>query len=1318
MIRRLLLVILMLSAGELYGYPNDVLQSPGGRVLIVYEGPNNQGNPAKGDAMQLFQLLGHFDLQKSLVAANDYRAGECNDYDYLFFVGFSSNCQPPPVFLDDAYYYKGTLVWLNTGVIALNARHDLRTKYGFSPERYDSTAGYDAVIALDKNFRFTKGDEYLTIISISDRSKVQVLADAVAPHHVASPYAIHTGNLYLFGDSPFSYVGPTDRYIFFAEKLHDILNRQHLEFHAAIIRIEDVDPTEDPSSIRKITDLLYSEHVPFLIAVVPFYVDPANNVRISLSDKPDMVDALRYAEEHGATIVMHGVTHQYHGVTDNDYEFWDSALNRPIANDNAAYVEQKLELGVEELMRNGIYPLAWETPHYGASDIDYEEIAKVFSTAVEERIVMNNLDYSQYFPYVIRKDAFGEKIVPENAGYVPLGSPAEEEQAVQDIISAAKANLYVRDGYATAFFHPFMPIHLLKEIVDGVKALGYTYVSLRDGSNIVRLPDRAIVSGAGSFRISVEDQYLKEVYLDSNGVRIKRELTPKRITDTVFRKIDIEPGWVYAAEPIEYREKDLTLFDRVMIRLQALWKNVFPEKKRITPAIAGILWDSTAKGGARLDEASFATALRCVGIPTDTLAGVNLDSLNGYNLIVVPYTVADNLPDSLYEVLEKFVSSGGKLITDSKNPLAVDLGVKFSQNVMRLDKVRDRMFPEELLSWGTFETVHRMDVEEDDRIICTNDVNDAPVVIARKYGKGEFIAMSARFDPITGGGYSRFPYLIEWIKNYFQLYPTLKRDNLEVFFDPGLRGKSNISVETLVKDWAAKGIRFVHVAGWHEYPKYTYDYDRLIRLCHAYGITVYAWIEPPQISKKFYDEHPQWHEKNYKGKDVRPDWRYPVVLGDTACLRAASEWVYKFLTSHDWDGVNIAELYFGGDGAPADPSMLTPFDKSSRTMFRKKYGFDPIQLFQQNSQHYYRIAPHDWRRFLDFRVSLVTSLTSHFLSLASQAFKDKPGAQIILTAMDEKTFPVLRASLGVDMGQILQLRKSYPYVLNVEDPEMNWNADPRRYIAIGNTYRKILGADSSDLMIDLNILEFRQSDHTGNFPTRMPTGTESCLLVNSAAQAAPEMAIYSEATTLPQDLANFPYAITPQAAFRTENGGFVINAPYSTCMRLSNDVAELSVDGKTAYPFSPGYFSIPAGDHFVKIVKTDVNPFESGLIHAHIEAASCNILSERTFQRGVEFTYSSPGRCSVSFGKMPYTVLVDDHDIAFTVAREEQHYGIVLPPGQHKVLVVLESTVSYGIDMTSLWSSALIAVFGSIAGGLLIVLYFVLKFRRKAVAHV
>ncbi len=926
---------------------------------------------------------------------------------------------------------------------------------------------------------------------------------------------------------------------------------------------------------------------------------------------------------------------------------------------------------------------------------------------------MNNLDYSQFFPYVIKKDMYGEKIIPENLGYVPLGTPKEEEQAVQDILEAAKANLYVRDGYATAFIHPFMPLNLLKEIVDGVRELGYTYIDLRDSNNTVTLPDRVIASGKASLRFSIEDQYLKEIYLNDKGERANFDITSSRVTGEISRNIDLKPGWIYAAEPTDYHEKELSFFDRAGIMIHDFLKDLFPEKKVITPAVAAIVWDSTATGGALNDEESFVTALSSVGIPVDTLSVNNLTDTKDYNLLIVPYSSAEQLSDSLYDDIEKFVSNGGRLITDSKNPVAEDLGINFSKNVTRVEKVRDALFPEELLIWGMFETVHRIDVQESDEIVCTNDINDAPIAVARKYGKGEFISISARFDPVTDGGYSRLPYLIDWIKNYFGLYPILRRDYLEMYFEPGDRRTT--SIETLVKQWASRGIRVINVAGWHEYPKFMYDYDRLIRLCHAYGIVVYVWIEPPQISQKFYNDHPQWREKNYKGEDVRPDWRYPLALADTACLHAASDWVYKFLTSHDWDGINIAEIYFGGEGAPGNPQLLTPFDMSARELFRKKYGFDPVQLFQPNSPHYYKNSPQDWKNFVDFRVSLVTDLSSHFLSIATDAFKNKPGIQFILTIEDQKTFPDLRTGIGVDVDQILQLRKKYDFALQVEDPQSNWNTDPRRYIGIGDTYRHLLGPDSSNLMIDLNIYSLRDSSYVGMFPSSTPTGTESYLLVNSAAKAAPRMTIYDEATVLPQDLADFPYAIAPQANMEITDGGYEIDAPYSTSIRLSTDVKYIQIDGATVFPYQPGYFSIPAGRHLLKIVGAEVNPFQNEMLDSHIEAASCNILSERSLQRGVEFTYDSPTRCTVSFGKVPFAVFVDDHEITFTVAKEEQHYGIILPPGQHKVLVILENAVSYGIDLTSLWSSSLIAIFGSIAGGILVVLYLIFKLHRKSI---
>jgi hypothetical protein len=71
--------------------------------------------------------------------------------------------------------------------------------------------------------------------------------------------------------------------------------------------------------------------------------------------------------------------------------------------------------------------------------------------------------YSQFFPYIIKRDLFGQRIYPENLGYVPLDPDrTRSEGYIRDIIEGARANLAVRDGFAACFFHAFVDLDLLK----------------------------------------------------------------------------------------------------------------------------------------------------------------------------------------------------------------------------------------------------------------------------------------------------------------------------------------------------------------------------------------------------------------------------------------------------------------------------------------------------------------------------------------------------------------------------------------------------------------------------------------------------------------------------------------------------------------------------------------------------------------------------------------------------------------------------------------------------------------------------------------
>ena len=97
---------------------------------------------------------------------------------------------------------------------------------------------------------------------------------------------------------------------------------------------------------------------------------------------------------------------------------------------------------------------------------------------------------------------------------------------------------------------------------------------------------------------------------------------------------------------------------------------------------------------------------------------------------------------------------------------------------------------------------------------------------------------------------------------------------------------------------------------------------------------VYAWLELPHVSEKFWDEHPQWREKTAILQDAHLDWRKLMNLADPDCSRAAEAGVQALIARFDWDGVNLAELYFESLYGAADPQRFTPMNETVRADIR------------------------------------------------------------------------------------------------------------------------------------------------------------------------------------------------------------------------------------------------------------------------------------------------------------------------------------------------------------------------------------------------
>lgn len=1295
----------------------NAAEIPVKNVLILVEGNFDMKSLATAHGRQLAQLMGHFKTKAVVDGVNAYKAHDIDKYDYIFYIGLTPANQVPSAFEHDIFNTTKPVVWINSGLLDFEKKFDIEKRYGFTISKIEDGINFNTVKAGKADF--SKGDPAINIVQVKNKRQVEIWATALSSKpRKETPYMLKSGNLVYVADIPFLGATETDRYLFFSDKLHDILGENHAENHQAIVRIEDVTPLNDPNKLREVADILFARGIPFLVGVVPIYVNPSEDHRVTLTDRPDVVDALKYMVRNGGNIVMHGVTHQYKGVSTDDCEFWDGSAAKPIPDENVEDITKKLDQGIDEFFKNGLYPIAWETPHYQASVMSLGVFSKFFSTAVEQRMVINNFDYGQYFPYVINNDIYGQKIYPENLGYVPLFPNVDSSRVyVKRIVKYSATMKQVRDGITSFFFHPFVNLDLLKEAVDGIKAQGFNYIDISKGTNWVKANDKIILTGTQSYTLKINNAYLHEVYFDADGNITKKTYSPDRVNGQVTKTITLNPGEMYIAEGLEFHIKELSLKDKVVQKFKTTYNDIFGDKNW-HEAKVGICWNQYARGAAYYDQSSMVAIFKSININVDTIfLGQDLH-FGDYNLLVVPYAFVDSLTYFDYSKIVRYVKKGGSLMTDRKNKLITKFGFKFLPNEMKIHVIRDNNYPQELISWKYQQLANKFEYDENDEVFCEDATSGLPVVIGRNYGTGKIIYYNTAFDPNTPLGYSNYPYAMEYVKRYLKLSPIVKRENLEFYFDPSNR--KNTSVENIVKIWVKSGIRIVHIGGWIQYQKYTFDYSRLIKLAHANGILVYVWFEPPYVSEKFWKAHPEWREKNYKNQDINGNpqltssWRFPVALTDEKCMRAVIAEYTKLLKDYDWDGVNIAELHFeAGENGFKQPELFAPMHSTARSEFSRKYGFDLKQIFDSSSVNYWKKNPKAKEDVVNYRVDKVTEFHERIIKAITDFAKtNKKDLGIMVTIMDNYLSPEIKENLGSSADRIITLQKKYGFMLQAEDPANKWSTEPTRYAELGKLYTRKLG-DPSKVMVDLNIYQLRHREDVTPFPTTIQTGIESYHLMNSAAVGASRFTVYAEGTCNPQDFAFFTYASSSPVKYEYTDNGIDVKSPYSFVLQLPGDIRIINVDDQTMVGYRENSFLIPAGEHSISFHSQNFPGFSTVEIQPQLLSFSGNLLDIKYDMRQVSFGYESNERSVVSLNRTPTSVVVDGQNYRFEELKGNDCFSVLLPAGKHSVEIETGDKFTYGMNVTSLWSITAIAIYGTIAVVLLVLMYLGLKLLRR-----
>jgi uncharacterized protein YdaL len=526
----LVLAVIVLAGPAASGAASN-LPGDTNTVLILHDSSGDFGWIGEVNATLLGNLLGHFPLAWYKAPVEDYHSGDIDRFRMVFYLGTTFDNPLPEAFLADVMTTSKVVCWMKYNLWRWDAgtRAGFESKFGFRFEFMDSS-GFTNVQYKGETFSRHPADPELgrsTILNTNIATSSATVLRGWPPETL--PYILHGSNFWYVADVPFSYMSEEDRYLVFADLLHDISGIDHPESHRALIRLEDVNPSYPPYLLHAAADYLQSQAVPFAVATVPVYSDPLGIYNggepecIDMSGALQFVDALKYMIGRGGQLVMHGYTHQYDSVinpftaaTGDDYEFfrvtYDAETNlvdyAPVPEDSRPWVLGRIRAGLREFEQARLTPVAWETPHYAASALDYGVFAESFPLTIQRVLYFDGAGHAagQFFPYVIERDVYGQKIMPENLGNVdPEQWHQYPPRLPQDLIRAARKNLVVRDGWASAFFHPYLDLAYLREVIEGIKALGYSYVPLSDtvAPTVIEDPQSATVPLGDSVTFSV-----------------------------------------------------------------------------------------------------------------------------------------------------------------------------------------------------------------------------------------------------------------------------------------------------------------------------------------------------------------------------------------------------------------------------------------------------------------------------------------------------------------------------------------------------------------------------------------------------------------------------------------------------------------------------------------------------------------------------------------------------------------------------------------------------------------------------------------------
>ena len=503
----------------------SVVAAKGGEepnVLVIY---TTKDGEMSDNQRYLDMLIGHFTKDIRFISSDDVKKSDLKSVTHLFYYGQYAT-ELPSKFETLFDEFEGTFVAL-----------------GYNPERLGDQFSFvepNHEVTINQ-ISFTKGDsslditkQYIIEIEVEEGTET-IINGRMKQEEADYPVMVKKEDDYYYAFDMLD----SQQAILFAEMLHDVFGADHEHGYTGYIRLEDVHPLVDPKPLREIAQILKEKNIPYMVAVIPIYTNESTGERTTFADSPELIKVLKQIQRDGGSIVLHGFTHQFRSSeTGEGFEFWDVENNTPIyAPEDAEftlkteqdfssqakyeeyidelkayekeYTVTKINKGIDELAKYGLYPLAFEAPHYTMSQHGYEILSDYFSTYVGQ-LQLSDKDWEimDTSPYITSPSMLhGMELLPETMGYVQ----PEDPESIQKMIAQTERVGFIRDGMFAAFYHPYLGVEGFEELIAEIEQLqNISWIDLKQMDVWVKGDNVSIHTENG--KIVKELNQLKVVY--------------------------------------------------------------------------------------------------------------------------------------------------------------------------------------------------------------------------------------------------------------------------------------------------------------------------------------------------------------------------------------------------------------------------------------------------------------------------------------------------------------------------------------------------------------------------------------------------------------------------------------------------------------------------------------------------------------------------------------------------------------------------------------------------------------------------------------